>query len=656
MAESSARLAGPASSALNSGDEEEQAAAPSDRRNAGLHSFLAHIWTFRWRAVAVLGVFAIANLLLAVVPIFAGRLVAALAATPVDRDAALFGAGVLIGFGVLHDIFWRSAELLWVRLILDRGYEYEDLVFTKVITQPYPYFVGTFTGKISSYAGTLGREYRMFLNSVYWEYCGQVVRLPTLAAIMFTVNVPTGFAFAGGLALMLLLGRLTVQRVAARERAAADVASDVEGHTIDVIANFVAVKSFTREAAESAGLRARRRGLARVAASSYRWNFLYFGAMSVVVRYVLWPTTILFNLHLYLNGNLTLAQFATFLTALMAFSEYIWGTVWFVSQLNLQLARVEEAYRYLFGARDIIDEHRRAAPREETRRPPVYTRSLRIDNLRFAYPDDPARPVLDTVSLDVARNEKIGIVGRSGSGKSTLLKLLLGYYPLPPGTLRADGAPIDDRQLARLISYVPQDITLFHRSIRDNIVYGTAATATSEEVEDAARRAHAHEFITSTRDGYDTLVGERGIRLSTGQRQRIALARAFLSPAPILVLDEATSALDSESERLVQDALEDLWAGRTVIAIAHRLSTLLTMDRIVVLEGGRIAEQGSHEELLTQSGLYHHLWNRQSGGLIGGRDLTAGPVVPSPLQTPKKNIPQKPELLGDIPFGSGGRI
>ncbi|WP_242424317.1 ATP-binding cassette domain-containing protein, partial [Frankia sp. EI5c] len=158
-----------------------------------------------------------------------------------------------------------------------------------------------------------------------------------------------------------------------------------------------------------------------------------------------------------------------------------------------------------------------------------------------------------------------------------------------------------------------------HRSIRENIVYGAGVAVSGDELESAARRAHAHEFIVGTDQGYDTLVGERGIRLSTGQRQRIALARAFLCAAPILVLDEATSALDSESERLVQEALEELWATRTVIAIAHRLSTLLTMDRIVVLDRGRITEEGTHRELLARGGLYHHLWCQQSGGLIGAK-------------------------------------
>lgn len=204
----------------------------------------------------------------------------------------------------------------------------------------------------------------------------------------------------------------------------------------------------------------------------------------------------------------------------------------------------------------------------------------------------------------------MGIVGKSGSGKTTLIKLLLGYYPVLPAEISVDHQPID------LISYVPQDTSLFHRTIRENIAYGAGGSPSDEAIEQAARRAHAHEFIAQTADQYDAVVGERGLKLSMGQRQRIAIARAFLDDKPLLILGEATSALDSESELLVQRALEDLWEGKTVIAIAHRLSTLRHMDRIVVMNEGRIVEQGTHDQLITQKGHYYRLWQHQSGGRV----------------------------------------
>jgi ATP-binding cassette subfamily B multidrug efflux pump len=231
---------------------------------------------------------------------------------------------------------------------------------------------------------------------------------------------------------------------------------------------------------------------------------------------------------------------------------------------------------------------------------------------------------LDDLSLGVAAGEKVGLVGRSGAGKSTLVNLVLRFFDAEAGTILIDGQDIrsvKQDSLRAAISMVTQEATLLHRSVRDNIAYGRTDVSQAD-VEAAARQAEAHEFILGLADrdgksGYDALVGERGVKLSGGQRQRVALARAILKDAPILILDEATSALDSEVEAAIQSTLYGLMEGKTVIAIAHRLSTIARMDRIVVLDKGRIAEEGTHETLLGQSGIYASLWSRQSGGFLG---------------------------------------
>ena len=255
-------------------------------------------------------------------------------------------------------------------------------------------------------------------------------------------------------------------------------------------------------------------------------------------------------------------------------------------------------------------------------RPLAVTRGeIRFEGARFHYGRE--TKVIEDFTLTIAPGEKIGIVGRSGAGKSTLVNLLLRFYDLEGGRILIDDQDIStvtQESLRRQIGMVTQDTSLLHRSIRDNIRYGRP-DASEEAIVEAARRAHAQEFITHLSDAkdridYDAHVGERGVKLSGGQRQRIAIARVFLKDAPILVLDEATSALDSEVEAAIQESLYELMTGKTVVAIAHRLSTIAAMDRLVVLDHGRIVECGHHRDLLGNGGLYADLWRRQSGGFL----------------------------------------
>lgn len=238
-------------------------------------------------------------------------------------------------------------------------------------------------------------------------------------------------------------------------------------------------------------------------------------------------------------------------------------------------------------------------------------------NVTFAH-DGSKQALFDDFSLTIAPGERVGLVGHSGSGKTTLTRLLLRFSDVEKGTIAIDGqdiTSITQGSLRQAIAYVPQEPMLFHRTLRENIAYGKP-DATEEEIRHAAQQANALDFIEKLPEKFDTLVGERGVKLSGGQRQRIAIARAILKDAPILVLDEATSALDSESEKLIQDALEKLMKGRTSIVIAHRLSTIAKLDRIIVLSDGSIVEQGTHQTLLNQKGTYAKLWSHQSGGFI----------------------------------------
>jgi ABC-type multidrug transport system fused ATPase/permease subunit len=244
-------------------------------------------------------------------------------------------------------------------------------------------------------------------------------------------------------------------------------------------------------------------------------------------------------------------------------------------------------------------------------------------DVEFAFRD--GSPVLHGFDLAIAPGEKIALVGPSGAGKSTVTKLLLRLYDVNSGAIEIDGQNIrtvTQDSLRENIGYVPQEPILFHRTLMENIRYGKR-DATDAEVVEAAKQAHAHEFITSFPQGYETFVGERGVKLSGGERQRVAIARAILKNAPVLVLDEATSSLDSESEHYIQEALDTLMEGKTVIVIAHRLSTIMKMDRIVVMEQGRIVDEGTHDALLATDGLYRKLWSIQAGGFMGGEEAAA---------------------------------
>lgn len=246
--------------------------------------------------------------------------------------------------------------------------------------------------------------------------------------------------------------------------------------------------------------------------------------------------------------------------------------------------------------------------------------AVQIDHISFGYPSNNAKdgkiPVLDDISITIRGGEQIGIVGLSGAGKSTLASLLMRFDDVDSGAIRVDDTDIRDvaqSQLRRHIAYVPQEPLLFHRTIRENITYFNPS-ATEADVINAAKAAHAHEFITELPDGYDTTVGERGIKLSGGQKQRVVIARAILKKAPIMIFDEATSALDSESEQIIQKALPEILGKQTAVVIAHRLSTVAGLDRILVMQRGHIVEEGTHDELLALKGRYHSLWQKQTNG------------------------------------------
>lgn len=300
------------------------------------------------------------------------------------------------------------------------------------------------------------------------------------------------------------------------------------------------------------------------------------------------------------------------LVLVMSLITNISGTLIFIGRVfndaAAAFAEAEEGLNALLVPHEIVD-------RVDARELVVSTPTIEWRNVHFTYGED---TVFSDFNLSVREGERVGLIGRSGAGKTTFVSLLLRQHEVTGGQICIGGediATVTQHSLRTAISVVPQEPALFHRTIRENIAYGKP-DATFEEIMTAAKLAEAHDFIASLPLGYDTLVGERGVKLSGGQRQRVAIARAILKDAPILVLDEATSALDSESEVAIQKALHELMNGKTVIAIAHRLSTLREMDRIIVLDRGAIVEEGTHDALVQKNGIYARLWEHQAGGFL----------------------------------------
>lgn len=580
----------------------------------GLRAFLSYGSQHKAKIIFISLGYAFANVCLTIIPIFIGMLVGELAKPETNQITVQILLAILIGCSILHQISWHGIELFFVKYILPPVFSFEELLMKKVIEKPYPYFTDKFTGKISANINTISQETYQFTFNYFYSYVTEIVRLVSISLILLSINIQTLVVFLGGLLMMLFIGNKTLHTSVGFEKKLTDISSSKTGWIVDSIANFSNIKSFHTEKRELNSHLTQLIKTTKASQESNKWSIIFWASVGTVVRFFIWPVTIVMNVILYQQGDLSLAQLTTLLSAILLFSDYIWSVVGSIIRFNLNTARLEEAYTYLFGYSNIAKEHENTLLNSSTLL--TFKKRILFDNLSFSYPDQPEELVLKNITLEIKHGEKLGIVGRSGSGKSTLTKLLLGYYQIDDGSIYIDSSQVSSRDLSTFVSFVPQDPSLFHRTLGENIAYAAQHQVTQEDIEKAAKKANAHEFILKTEDGYNSLVGERGIKLSGGQRQRIAIARAILRQAPILVLDEATSALDSESEKMIQKSLDQLINNQTTIVIAHRLSTIAKMDRIIVLDQGEIVEQGNHSELLSKNGLYAELWSHQSGGFI----------------------------------------
>ena len=599
------------------------AATSSPAVGAPPQTLAAFYWHFirqtkGWYAVLFVASLCVA-LLDTVIPLIIGRLVALMAAE--DRVAALaaswrmlaaMGALVLVvrPLAILADISVRQNVLVPGATSLIRWQSHWH-----VVRQSLTFFQNDFAGRIANRVmqtgGSLRESAMSSIRAIWYIGVYSVTAFGLMTSDDWRLGVPI-FLWVIGYVLGL---RYFVPRLRELARANSEGRSTVMGRVVDSYTNILTVKLFARLAEEDAYV--------RDAIDQHHDAMAAHTAM--ITRFIVWLTvlnaallvgTAAIGLALWAHGAVTAAIVATALPLAWQTANAAGWVSWEVTAIFENVGVVQEGMESIAVPLSGVDR--------PNAKPLVVTRGeIRFDALTFGYGRKDAPPVVNALNLVIRPGERVGVVGRSGAGKSTLVNLLLRFHEPESGRISIDGqdiAGVTQESLRASIGMVTQDTSLLHRSIAANIRYGSPG-ASDDEVSAAARKAQAHEFVVGLRDwngraGYDAHVGERGVKLSGGQRQRIALARVILKDAPILVLDEATSSLDSEVEAAIQEQLMTLMEGKTVIAIAHRLSTIARMDRLVVLERGRIVEEGTHAELLRHGGHYEKLWRHQSGGFI----------------------------------------
>lgn len=524
----------------------------------------------------------------------------------------LAGIGCVLLIGELAHV-WTAHIIIHWKPRLRSVIRSDFLQYT--MGHSHSYFQDNFAGAIARKVSEVAESALRMHDIIRFQIFFAVIQFVTNLTFMFTVNWIYGSALLAYVLCVTLPLILRLPNIRARSLRFSEERAHVTGVVVDMLTNIPAVKFFSGLSHE-VGVHAFNSDRERLRASKLARTMIQIEDLRRLCLVLLGGGMTTLAVYGWSQGWITVGQ----ASSIASLSLMLAGTTWMLGGGIVQF--VDEA-GYITDALRITSRPHSIGDKKDAPRLITHTAQIEFDHVDFTYAD---HAVFKDLNITIKGGEKIALVGPSGAGKSTLVSLLMRLYDIDSGSIKIDAqniAEVSQNSLRDAIAVIPQDTALFHRSLMENIRYGRR-DATDEEVIEAAKKAYAHDFIEGLAEGYNTLVGERGIRLSGGQRQRIAIARALLKNAPILILDEATSALDSESERLIQDALNELMRGKTVIAIAHRLSTIARMDRILVLEKGEIVEQGSHEDLLAGHGLYAKLWAMQSGGFLKeeGLDLT----------------------------------
>lgn len=569
-------------------------------------------WLF---AILVLGAIALQITELAA-PLYLRQLFNAISANNPTPEVVQILMGLLVSLALVYLAGWTSRRITTATIVVLESRTMADLTvssFEYLMGHSQHFFSSQFTGTLTRKVKKFADAFETLLDTIMLQFFPTFLFVTGAVVVLYTRSPILGIILGvWAVCLTALQIWLTNWRQPLRIiRSEED--SKVSGALADAIGNQTTVTLFARAPHEQSVFTAaverwRKATIKSWTADEYIWGILGLFMLSaeIILLYI--------AIGLWQKGILTIGDF-------VLIQAYLLTTFDRVVSINRDLRRFYSAGADASEMVAILEEKHGISDIPGAKELCVLQGGIELKDVTFSF--DTSNPVLKDFNLSVKAREKLALVGTSGAGKSTITKILLRLYDVTEGKVLIDGQEIREITQASLrsnISYVPQEPILFHRSLKENIRYGRL-DATDAEIIEAAKKAHCHEFISGFPYGYDTYVGERGVKLSGGERQRVAIARAILKDAPILILDEATSALDSESESLIQDALKVLMEGKTVIVIAHRLSTIMKMDRIVVIEDGRIAAEGTHDDLLKEGGLYHKLWSIQAGSFLADEDI-----------------------------------
>lgn len=541
-------------------------------------------------------------------PAIVGRIINQLQGSRVITPSIWWLVALFAVLRLLDEIFWRLAEWLMRTMKPQMQESIRGNLFAAVLKRQYSFFVNSSSGRIGHWINRATDTAAELIDTTIWSVWGRMCGM--VIAFFFLLSAHWSLALLF-IVWLILLFSFTVVRGRKFGRLVAiqsDETSKASGMIVDAISNHLSVRVFNAADRENSALRGQQGVIVRAHRLAWLQNLktnVVKGQSAAIVS----SLALVIVLYLYSRGVVQLGDVVIFFAYFSDASSSLWELSWSLDAYYRQFGTIQNSLDGLRGDDERLQRVTTELPKSA---------SLTLQDLTFSYPDDHRRAVLDKLNIQIKAGEKIGLVGHSGAGKSTLVGLLLGFYEPTSGQIMINDVPLPDYDpsyIRAISSYVPQDTNLFNRSVIDNVRYARP-DATEKQVVDALKQAQAYDFVKLLPQGVDTIIGERGVKLSGGQRQRLAIARALIQDAPLLLLDEATSALDSVSEQAIQKALHTLMKDRTAIVVAHRLSTLRHLDRVLVIEDGAIVEQGSHDELLKQKGVYADLWTRQKDGFI----------------------------------------